>query len=155
MSPTRTSWSDLPLPAKAFRLAHTAWAVVSMAALGDIWLAVMTGRRDRRVAASIAWLSLEGIALVRGRGDCPFGPLQTSLGDPVPLFELALPPRAAKAAVPMLGAIAATGIGLVALREGRRLVARRLGRATDGVLGDLASHSRTPQRDSHQVSNAS
>jgi len=28
-----------------------------------------------------------------GHGDCPMGPLQADLGDPVPLFELVLPPR--------------------------------------------------------------
>ena len=116
MSTTRIRWSDLSPPAKAFRIAHTAWAVVSMAALGEIWLSAITGRRDRRVAASIAWLCLEAIALVKGRGDCPFGPFQAGLGDPVPLFELALPPRAAKAAVPVLAATAIMGVCLVGLR---------------------------------------
>ena len=119
MNGTRASWSDLPWPGKVFRIAHTAWAVVSLVSLGDIWLSAATGRRDRHLVASIAWLSLEGAALVKGRGDCPFGPLQTRLGDPVPLFELALPPRAAKAAVPVLGVVSIVGIGLVGLRAYR------------------------------------
>ena len=42
------------------------------------------------------------------------GPLQDRLDDPVPLFELVLSPRAAKRAVPVLGAVAAAGIGLLA-----------------------------------------
>jgi hypothetical protein len=45
--------------------------------------------------------------------------LQERLGDPVPLFELVLSPRAAKRAVPTLGAITAAGLVLLVVR-GRR-----------------------------------
>ena len=45
-----------------------------------------------------------------GRGNCPLGPFQARLGDPVPLFELVLSPRAAKAAIPVLAAVAVAGI---------------------------------------------
>jgi hypothetical protein len=83
-----------------------------MASLGYVWLSAVTRRRDHRLAASVAFLSLEGIALVVGRGNCPFGPFQRRLGDPVPLFELVLP-RAAKAAIPVLAAI--TGAGFLAV----------------------------------------
>ena len=38
------------------------------------------------------------------------GRLQASWGDDVPFFELVLPPRAAKAAVPVLGAISVAGL---------------------------------------------
>jgi hypothetical protein len=44
-------------------------------------------------------------------------PVQRRLGDPVPMFELVLPPRAAKAAVPVLAGVAIAG-ALLAL--GRR-----------------------------------
>ncbi len=43
-------------------------------------------------------------------------------GDPVPLFELVLSPRAAKRAVPVLGAVAAAGIAALA-RPGVRVIA--------------------------------
>jgi len=46
----------------------------------------------------VAFLSIEGVGLMIGGGDCPMGHLQEQLGDPVPFFELVLPPRAAKAA---------------------------------------------------------
>ena len=104
------TWSELDPRAKAFRIAHAAWAVVSMACLGYIWLSAVTRRRDRRLTASVAFLSLEGAALVVGRGNCPFGPLQARLGDPVPLFELVLPPRAAKAAIPALTVVTVAGL---------------------------------------------
>jgi hypothetical protein len=88
-----------------------------MAALTHVWLSALRRKRSRLLAASIAFLSVEGVALVVGRGDCPFGPFQSRLGDPVPMFELVLPPGAAKAAIPVLAAISLVGIGAVALRR--------------------------------------
>jgi hypothetical protein len=96
---------------------HTAWSVVSLACLGYIWICAVTGRRDRRLWASVGFLSLEGAGLVVGHGDCPAGPFQAQLGDPVPLFELVLPPRAAKAAVPILAATTVAGILMVLVRR--------------------------------------
>jgi hypothetical protein len=110
------SWSDLGSQAKSFRLAHTAGSVVGLASLGYLWACAVSRRRDRPLAAAIGFLSIEGIALVVGRGNCPFGPLQRQWGDPVPLFELVLPPRAAKAAVPVLFAASVTGLAAVAAR---------------------------------------
>ena len=67
--------------------------------------------------AGIGFLALEGGALVVGRGDCPMGRQQEAWGDPVPFFELVLPPRAAKAAVPVLAAVSLGGIAAVVLRR--------------------------------------
>jgi hypothetical protein len=64
----------------------------------------------------VAFLSIEGAALLVGRGDCPMGPLQEEWGDPVPFFELVLPPRAAKAAVPVLAVATLAGFALIWLR---------------------------------------
>jgi hypothetical protein len=50
-------------------------------------------------------------------GDCPLGRLGDPIGDEVPLFELVLPPRAARLAVPILGAVTAGGVGLLAIRS--------------------------------------
>jgi hypothetical protein len=74
-------------------------------------------RRNRRLWASVAFLLVEGGALVVGRGDCPVGPLQEEWGDPVPFFELILPPRAAKAAIPLLAAISVSAIAALAIRR--------------------------------------
>ncbi len=112
-------WSTLPARARAFRLAHIAYGVVGMTTFGYLWWAALTRRRNRRLGCAIGFLSLEGVALVAGRGDCPFGPLQRQLGDPVPMFELVLPPRAAKAAVPTLAWASVAGIVAVALRPPR------------------------------------
>jgi hypothetical protein len=113
------TWTSLPAKAKAFRLAHVLAAAINMSALGYVWLSALRRKRDAPLAASIGVLSAEGLALVVGRGNCPFGPFQRSLGDPVPMFELVLPPRAAKAAIPVLTVVAIAGFAAVALRPPR------------------------------------
>lgn len=113
------TWSELKPSAKAFRVAHAAFAFVSLSSLAYIWLSAATRRRDRLLAGSLAVLLFEAVALVIGRGDCPFGPAQARLGDPVPLFELVLPPRAAKAAIPVLTGISVVGIMAAAARGPR------------------------------------
>jgi len=113
------SWSTLGRRARTWRIVHAAWSVVQLGCLGDIWASALTGRRSPRVWAGVALLSAEGAALVVGRGNCPVGPLQAEWGDPVPFFELVLPPRAAKAAIPVLAVVSVAGIAaLVLVRPG-------------------------------------
>jgi len=110
---SRAGWADLPVRARAWRVLHAAWSAVQLACLARIWTAVIRRRRTPAVWASVALLAAEGGALVIGRGSCPLGPLQEAWGDPVPFFELVLPPRAAKAAVPVL--FVASAIAILAL----------------------------------------
>lgn len=117
---SRVTWGSLPVRAKVFRVAHVVAGVVNMTALGYVWLSALRGTRDVGLAASVGVLTAEGLALVVGRGNCPFGAFQRSLGDPVPMFELFLPPRAAKAAIPILAAVTVAGFGAVALRRPRQ-----------------------------------
>lgn len=113
------SWRELPRGALAFRLAHVAWGVVAMCALTNVWAHALHRTRSRALWAGVAMLSVQVAGLVIGRGDCPLGPFQRRLGDPVPMFELLLPPRAAKAAVPVLAVIGAAGLVLLLLRPPR------------------------------------
>ena len=110
-------WATLGGRARTWRLVHAAWSVAQLGCLGYIWGSAVTGRRSPRLWASVAFLCVEGGALVVGGGDCPVGPLQAEWGDPVPFFELILPPRAAKAAVPVLAAVSLTGIAALVLRR--------------------------------------
>lgn len=107
--------------AVAFRVLHGAVAVVGLSSLGYVWVCAGTGRRDRLLGVAVSVLLGEGVALLVGRGDCPLGPLQARLGDPVPLFELVLPPKAAKAAVPVLAGFSGAGVAMVALRRPARV----------------------------------
>ena len=115
-------WADLPPAARAFRIAHIAYGVGGMTSFFYVWRCALARRRDRGLATAVGFLGIEGVALVVGRGNCPFGPFQRKLGDSVPMFELFLPPRAAKAAVPVLAALSLAGMALAAVRGPRRMV---------------------------------
>ena len=103
--------------ALALRTVHVAVAAIELAALGELWRCALTNRRGKTLRVAVAVLALEGAGLVVGRGNCPLGPLQERVGDPVPLFELVLPPRAAKAAVPVLATATFLGIGVLLARS--------------------------------------
>jgi hypothetical protein len=111
------TWAGLGFRARTWRVLHAAWSFVQMAGLGTIWASALLRRRSPTVWASVALLFAEGVALVAGRGNCPVGGLQAEWGDPVPFFELFLPPRAATAAVPMLAIISVSGIASLLVRR--------------------------------------
>ena len=116
---TDPSWRELPLPALGFRLAHIIWGVVAMGALTNVWIHALRRSRSRWLWAGVAMLSAQVVGLIIGRGNCPLGPFQRKLGDPVPMFELALSPRAAKAAIPALLVIGVAGFIALLLRPPR------------------------------------
>lgn len=113
------SWRELPPSALVFRLAHIVWGAVAMGALTNVWAHAVRRTRSRLLWAGVAMLSAQVVGLIIGRGDCPLGPFQRTLGDPVPMFELLLPPRAAKAAIPVLALIGTVGLLLLLLRPPR------------------------------------
>jgi hypothetical protein len=102
--------SGLGQGAKALRAGHVLIAAVGLSSVAYVWWCAVARRRDRMLGAALVALSVQGIAVVVGRGNCPLGPLQERLGDPTPLFELVLPPRAAKAAFPVLLAVTLGGV---------------------------------------------
>jgi hypothetical protein len=108
---------ELSRSARAFRFGHAAIAVAFLLAIGYVWWCALSGRRDRRLRLAIVALATEGAFVAANRGDCPLGGLQERLGDPVPLFELVLPPTAARRAVPVLGAVTAGGLLLLMRRH--------------------------------------
>jgi hypothetical protein len=112
-SPSRPA---LTPAAAAFRAAHGAIAAAFLFAIAHVWWCALTGRRGPVLRAAIVALTTEGTLVAANGGNCPLGGLQGRMGDPVPLFELVLSPPAARRAVPVLGAIAAAGIALVAAR---------------------------------------
>jgi hypothetical protein len=103
--------------ALGFRVAHGAIAAAFLSAIGYVWWCAITGRRDRLLRVAVVALVGEGAFVAANHGDCPLGPLQERLGDPVPLFELVLSRTAARRAVPVLGLLAAAGILRLARRS--------------------------------------
>jgi hypothetical protein len=100
--------------ALAFRTAHAAVSTAFLFAIGYVWWCAVTGRRGRLLRTAVTVLASEGLLVAANHGDCPLGGLQERLGDPVPLFELVLSPRAARWAVPALGAVTVAGVALLA-----------------------------------------
>jgi hypothetical protein len=111
-------------PVIVWRAAHGLIAAGFLAAIGYVWWCGLTGRRGRLLRPVIAVLAGEGVLVVANGGDCPLGGLGDRIGDPVPLFELVLSPRAARRAVPALGALTAVGVGVLAARSGTGGAAR-------------------------------
>jgi hypothetical protein len=111
-----------------------------MTALAYIWASALGRRRDRRLYTSMAFLSTQGVALLVGRGNCPFGPFQARLGDPVPMFELVLPPRAAKAAIPVLTIVALAGMALALLRQPKVKRSQQNRRAGSGTAQSIRKY---------------
>lgn len=103
--------------ALAFRTFHAGIAVEMLLAIAYVWWCALSGRRNRLLRVAAASLIGEGVLVAANHGDCPLGGLQERLGDPIPLFELVLSPRAAKRAVPTLGVVAAAGLALLVVRD--------------------------------------
>ncbi|HZW44356.1 MAG TPA: hypothetical protein VFF32_08205 [Dermatophilaceae bacterium] len=108
--------SSLGRGALALRGVHVLIAAGEIASLIYLWTCALTGRRDRALNAALVMLSTEGAGLVVGCGDCPLGPLQERVRDPVPLFEFVLSPRAAKLAVPALAGVTCVGMVVLIVR---------------------------------------
>jgi hypothetical protein len=100
-----------------WRTAHGLIALGFLGSIGYVWWCALTGRRGRWLRPALGALVGEGVLVVTNGGDCPLGPLGDRIGDPVPLFELVLSPRAARRAVPTLGAVTALGVGILAARS--------------------------------------
>lgn len=120
----------LPPAAWVFRCAHAGIAASFLVAIGYVWWCGLTGRRGPWLRTATAALVTEGALVAANGGDCPLGGLQERLGDPDPLFELVLPPRAARLAVPVLGVVTACGLALAWRRPDVAPDARALGRGT-------------------------
>lgn len=106
----RARFDELSGTAKTIRIAHGAVTIVEIASVSYVWVCALGGRRDKWLKLALLALAGEGVGLAVGRGHCPLGPLQARQGDPTPLFELVLPKRAAKLAVPFLAAVTVGGL---------------------------------------------
>lgn len=112
VKPTRLSGAVV-----AWRAFHGSIALGFLFSIAYVWWCALTGRRGRLLRHVIAALLGEGLVVAANHGDCPLGPLGDRIGDPVPLFEVVLTPRAARRAIPTLGVLTAVGLALLAARS--------------------------------------
>jgi hypothetical protein len=108
--------AGLPAAVLVTRVLHGVVSVLFLACIAIVYVGVWQGRASPLTIAALAALALEGVLVVLSRGNCPLGPLFRRAGDETPLFELVLPPRAAKLAVPVLGLITAVGALVLGIR---------------------------------------
>jgi hypothetical protein len=142
------SKESLPPAVIAWRAAHGLIAAAFLTSIGYVWWCALSGRRGRFLRPAIAALVGEGALVVANRGDCPLARLGDGIGDPVPLFELVLSPRAARLAVPTLGVLTAAGLGLLANAPRTRVRKRDVVRGQLGPRLSFCSARRAEPRDS-------
>jgi hypothetical protein len=95
------------------RTIHGLLSAFFLACIGFVYYAVIADVDSPLVIAAAGALILEGLVVALNGGDCPLGGIHRRYGDEKAFFELVLPPRAAKLAVPVLGTVTAVGIVLV------------------------------------------
>ena len=96
------------------RTIHGLFAAYFLICLGYVYYAAFTERFD--LILIIALISLAGeafLVFVVNGGDCPLIHVQRRIGDEKPFFELFLPPRLAKKAIPFFSVLALIGAALL------------------------------------------
>jgi len=98
------------------RVAHGLISLLFLSCIAGIYLGAWRGKADALTLAALAALVVEGVLVAVSGGNCPLGPMLRRLGDETPFFQLFLPPRAAKLAVPILAGVSVLGAALLAAR---------------------------------------
>lgn len=97
------------------RVIHGVITFIFLSCIFYIYYSGITNRIGWITYLAIGLIVVEGIVVSLNKGNCPLGPIHHKYGDDKAFFELILPKRTAKMAVPVLGIIAAVGILLVFL----------------------------------------
>jgi hypothetical protein len=95
------------------RAIHGLLSAFFLACIGFVYYAAIADVDSPIAYAAAGALILEGVVVALNGGDCPLGGIHRRYGDEKAFFELLLPARAAKLAVPVLGTVTAAGIILV------------------------------------------
>lgn len=116
-----TSASSEPDPrsSRMILLVRTVHGVISaffLTCIGVLFYAGVSGEQLVLGFAAAGALAVEGAIVGMNGGDCPLGQVHHRYGDERAFFELFLPSRLAKLAVPALGLVAATGTVRLVLR---------------------------------------
>jgi hypothetical protein len=98
------------------RVGHGFVSLLFLCCIAALYLGAWRGKADAVTIAALAALCVEGVLVALSGGNCPLGPWFRRIGDETPFFELFLPPRAAKLAVPILAAVSVLGAVLLAAR---------------------------------------
>jgi hypothetical protein len=99
------------------RVVHGVFALYFLACLGYLYYAAFSARFDLLLVAALVSLAIEGfVVFILNKGDCPLIYVQRKVGDDTPFFELFLPPRIAKLAIPFFGGLTWLAVALLSIR---------------------------------------
>jgi hypothetical protein len=97
------------------RLLHGLITIFFLTCIGYIYYSGITGDITAFSYLAIAAIIVEGIVVGLNKGICPLGTIHHKYGDDKTFFELFLPKKAAKLAIPVLGTISLLGSLLILL----------------------------------------
>lgn len=103
----------MPIRRKMILLVRTVHGLITLIFLSCIfyiYYAAFTNSRSLLAYIAVALIVIEGIVVSLNGGNCPLGVIHSKVGDDKAFFELFLPKRQAKMAVPFLGFVAFLGI---------------------------------------------
>jgi hypothetical protein len=81
-----------------------------------LYVAAFVGRFDVWLVIALVSLAIEGfVVFVLNGGDCPLIHLQRKIGDEKPFFELFMPARVARRAIPVFAWLTWIALGLLML----------------------------------------
>lgn len=99
------------------RLIHGLFALYFILCLAYLYYAAIFSKIDILLVISVLSLGIEGfVVFAINKGDCPLIYIQRRIGDNTPFFNLLLPAKLAKQAIPTFAKIAWIGVLLVAIR---------------------------------------
>src|SRR5690242_11517482 len=99
------------------RIIHGLFALYFILCLIYLYYAAIFSKIDLLLLIAVGSLSLEGLMVfVLNKGDCPLIHIQRKIGDNTPFFQLFLPAKIAKQAVPVLAKITWIGVILLLIR---------------------------------------
>jgi hypothetical protein len=100
----------------AVRGVHSLFTLFFLSCLAYVYYAALARKRNRLLAAATGALLIEGAVVRANGGDCPLGAIHHRYGDEKTFFELFVPPRLAKRAVPFFTVVTAVGLALAIAR---------------------------------------
>lgn len=102
----------------SLRILHSILAVYFALCLLYLYIVGLTGNVDRTLfIVAIVSLAVEGIAVfVFNQGSCPLIHIQKKIGDNKPFFELLLPSKLAKQAIPVFALLTIIAILIILIR---------------------------------------
>lgn len=99
------------------RTIHGLFALFFIYCIFYVYYSALTGQFNAFLWIAVSALLLEGLLVfILNRGDCPLIHIQRRIGDDKPFFNLILPPKIAKFAVPFFTVVTFLGFLLLVLR---------------------------------------